>query len=1163
MDINNKNEKLKIIDDKYDISTYTDNELYDILDLNNPSDRELEAKILHMINKYANLQNESGYKLAVFFQNIYYHFFDTEEDNQNKDIEKEYFTEKIQEGFDTQNLFINKGTTGTSKVGNELVNKTTKQLATATDIINTTNFNYTEDKFGLNPLLKQTITRIISIDSQYRDNKSTSISTDFNLNLSEPLRDVVSLKLESIQLPITWYTISKNYGANFFILKGKSDGINTSTYNGFHDYKIEIPPGNYVLESTQPNYIITTLNQAITDLSNANIDTNFGTTKVSFDLGQIKTTIKLDIQKTYDESYFNIDFSKSWSPSANPSISDISQNELNLYRSKTIASYLGFNDISYCPFTINSNKKYYKTEFLNSDNRQTFTIDDSNNTINIIQYENITEKIINIFPIKINNGTWSRELIQMNVSYAIQSSNIFDSSYSSFEKIDIIDTSNINYSYSHYRMRVKINRYTVKPVPYTNYRIVFPDETNLNRDTVWTKNKKFTNYKSCFFFDNLINELNTIRGESPHVFSNISVNNSTYLYFKCISPPEYASINDFSKNDIIINIPQGNYSISQYINTFTYQLQSQPGFTTNSFAVIDKNNFLNINLDFTKEYTNDTWKIYIDQTSILTQIFGISSGIHNLQDLSNNNYNLTNTRFIQTNKLLNTFNTQTTKILTYSPNQTNSYTTNGNENEISRDINIPTTTYSDWTALKNQINNELRNFKITDSITNNIYYPLSQSSIASTLNNDQQTYTISLNLNIKYYLTEQNYEIQFQDLDTSNNITDPLNSWKKLNIDFSYNINNLLGNQTNQTKLLTSKSSIDIVQLTLDNTTNTININPFYDKNGGADTIENYFELKLTQTTYTTNSLLIELNNMLLYEIPKLYGSYFSLFYDDDGNEYVQLVININIIYTTKDYSLIFYDTNSFINCYVGSKSVRNTSWDSTLGWILGFHDYTDYILTKQNQTTTLTNSKIYLDSTSGEYTYNDINSITFINNLTNTIITLTGDTTTTTNIYNYFLIVLDDYIQNHLNDGLVSITSSETSIPLPSYASLSTSTLCDPTTYTTTTISTTNKDGLTQKQIYALNQSRISQMPSNNIYSKSPNVQDVFGVIPLRIAGQKPGTYYVEAGGNLQNQSRYYFGPVNINRISVKLQNDKGDIVDLNKSNWSFTLLCEQLYRK
>jgi hypothetical protein len=31
---------------------------------------------------------------------------------------------------------------------------------------------------------------------------------------------------------------------------------------------------------------------------------------------------------------------------------------------------------------------------------------------------------------------------------------------------------------------------------------------------------------------------------------------------------------------------------------------------------------------------------------------------------------------------------------------------------------------------------------------------------------------------------------------------------------------------------------------------------------------------------------------------------------------------------------------------------------------------------------------------------------------------------------------------------------------------------------------------------------------------------------------------------------------------MSVKLVNDKGDVVDLNKVDWSFSFLCEQLYR-
>ena len=74
--------------------------------------------------------------------------------------------------------------------------------------------------------------------------------------------------------------------------------------------------------------------------------------------------------------------------------------------------------------------------------------------------------------------------------------------------------------------------------------------------------------------------------------------------------------------------------------------------------------------------------------------------------------------------------------------------------------------------------------------------------------------------------------------------------------------------------------------------------------------------------------------------------------------------------------------------------------------------------------------------------------------------------------------------------------------------------------------------------------------------------MKDVFAIIQAPPASQSPGTYYALTGGNLQNQSRTYFGPVNISRLSIKLQNDKGDIVDLNGSNWSFSLLCEQLYR-
>ena len=60
----------------YDVNTYTDAELLEILDLSNPTDRELEAKIIHLIRKYELIDSPSAGLLSNFYRDIYFHFFD-------------------------------------------------------------------------------------------------------------------------------------------------------------------------------------------------------------------------------------------------------------------------------------------------------------------------------------------------------------------------------------------------------------------------------------------------------------------------------------------------------------------------------------------------------------------------------------------------------------------------------------------------------------------------------------------------------------------------------------------------------------------------------------------------------------------------------------------------------------------------------------------------------------------------------------------------------------------------------------------------------------------------------------------------------------------------------------------------------------------------------
>jgi hypothetical protein len=155
---------------------------------------------------------------------------------------------------------------------------------------------------------------------------------------------------------------------------------------------------------------------------------------------------------------------------------------------------------------------------------------------------------------------------------------------------------------------------------------------------------------------------------------------------------------------------------------------------------------------------------------------------------------------------------------------------------------------------------------------------------------------------------------------------------------------------------------------------------------------------------------------------------------------------------------------------------------------------------------------------------------------------------------------MLDDYVQNHLNDGLVTITTQETSVDPGPYVYI-----CDPATGQQIAVPADyGSPGInySQAELLAFNRKVQSQKAELGSYSKGPFAKDIFGIVPVKTSGMPIGSVYVEFGGSLQLQQRLYFGPVNIHRMTIQLLNDRGNQVDLNGANWSFSLVCEQLYR-
>ena len=86
----------------------------------------------------------------------------------------------------------------------------------------------------INPLKKRTIKKNLNIDTRFRENYFSSPSTDFHFTLPMNFDNVLQMQLTGIELPTTYYNVSKQYGNNFFSV----------TANAITSV-VTIPDGNY------------------------------------------------------------------------------------------------------------------------------------------------------------------------------------------------------------------------------------------------------------------------------------------------------------------------------------------------------------------------------------------------------------------------------------------------------------------------------------------------------------------------------------------------------------------------------------------------------------------------------------------------------------------------------------------------------------------------------------------------------------------------------------------------------------------------------------------------------------------------------------------------------------------------------------------------------
>jgi hypothetical protein len=261
--------------------------------------------------------------------------------------------------------------------------------------------------------------------------------------------------------------------------------------------------------------------------------------------------------------------------------------------------------------------------------------------------------------------------------------------------------------------------------------------------------------------------------------------------------------------------------------------------------------------------------------------------------------------------------------------------------------------------------------------------------------------------------------------------------------------------------------------------------------------------------------------------------------------------------------SIVFYDFTGSLQCDIKCKSNTNHYFNNTLGWLMGYK--LPYVAVDPS------------------------------GNSASSILDLNGT--------KYLILVIDDYNQNHVNNSLVSIAQYSNTLKIPSYYSpdipytcitpaqqgnnlqqlvdgvVLQSVLNDQTVdaqnglliagkyqqeYTSTQIVLPSAPRtLTNAQLYTINSINSNNNNLTNYLAKAPTSSDILAIIPIKTSvGVPTGSLLVEFSGSLQDSSRTYFGPVNIERMAVKLLDDKGNVLNLNGNDWCVSLVCECLYQ-
>ena len=318
---------------------------------------------------------------------------------------------------------------------NDTETTSTKNIITYKNVYNPSTSNtqtfdnniYNQNNGAGNPIHRKTVTKLLNVDSRFRSNYLTTLTTDFLLDLPA-IKNVIEMTLSDLEMPTTFYPISESYNNNYFWIHT----VDIDMIDSY--YYIVIPDGNYYFQTLIDN--INAIFKSVdvdlgdltikTDLNYANLGgVGEGTGLTTFFISNIDTTIvSFDInfnaspipnQKSYK---FTTDSTINGLPASNYYYTPISNDYKELFgwilgfRKPT---YSGISIINEDPLTL-----YYTSESiidLTGPKYLFLILDDFNNSKNVNFFTSSVKGLL--------NDSIIARISQKGALFSIQSQNDF------------------------------------------------------------------------------------------------------------------------------------------------------------------------------------------------------------------------------------------------------------------------------------------------------------------------------------------------------------------------------------------------------------------------------------------------------------------------------------------------------------------------------------------------------------------------------------------------------------------------------------------------------------------------------------------------------------------------------------------------------------------